>query len=274
MTAGDVPAGLRLCRASGWNQVARDWEHFLDVNPTGARVIELDGHVVGTVATLRYGPVGWVAMVLVDPAQRRRGLGSQLLAAGLDLLADADSVELDATPAGEAMYRTRGFTELERLSRMTTVVLGDGLPPRSPAVRPMAASDLSRVAHLDAEAYGLDRAALLNWLYAGAPEYAWVALQSDRIAGYVLGRHGFDFEHLGPIVASNVNVAIELASACLAAHAGRSFAIDARQSASEWVRWLERVGFREQRPFIRMGRNASVHGAPERRFASAGPEFG
>src|SRR5690606_37291268 len=64
MTLDDIPAGLRLCRASRWNQIARDWEHFLRVNPGGALALQKDGQVVGTVATLRYGPVGWVAMVL------------------------------------------------------------------------------------------------------------------------------------------------------------------------------------------------------------------
>ena len=274
MTAADIPAGLRLCRASRWNQLSRDWEHFLEVNPDGARVLDSEGLVVGTLATLRYGPVGWLAMVLVDPSRRQRGLGTTLLAAGLDVLADVEGAALDATPAGEIMYRTRGFSELERLSRMSGIAFGDGLAPRSPFVRPMQRTDLSLVAHWDAEAFGLDRSRLLAFLYAGAPEYAWITLQSDRVAGYCLGRHGFDFEHLGPIVARSRAVATDLVSACLAAHAGRAFVVDARRRVPEWIRWLEAIGFRELRPFIRMGRHAGLHGLPERRFAIAGPEFG
>ena len=79
MTVSDVPAGLRLCRASGWNQTARDWEHFLTTAPRGAFVAIEDGQVIGSVATLPYGPFTWVSMVLVDPAARRRGLGTLLL---------------------------------------------------------------------------------------------------------------------------------------------------------------------------------------------------
>lgn len=274
MTRADIPGGLQLCRASGWNQLSRDWEHFLEVNPAGARVLDRQGHVVGTVTTLRYGRVGWLAMVLVDPAERRRGFGSRLLSTGLELLADVESVRLDATPAGEGMYRARGFVEQARLSRMTGMMLGDVRSGRWPAVRPMTPADLSRVANWDAEAFGLDRRALLHWLYAGAPEYAWVALQGDRVTGYVLGRHGFDFEQLGPIVAQDVTVATQLAGACLGRHAGRPFVIDATRDAPAWVQWLERLGFREQRPFIRMARELVEFGRPEHRFASAGPEFG
>lgn len=274
MTTADIPGGLRLCRASGWNQLARDWEHFLDVSAAGARVLDRQGHIVGTVATLRYGPVGWLAMVLVDPAERRHGFGSRLLSVGLDLLADVQSVRLDATPAGEGMYRTRGFVEQARLSRMTGIMLGDVRSGRLSGIRPMTPADLARVAAWDAEAFGLDRRALLYWLHAGAPEYAWIALQGDRLAGYALGRHGFDFEHLGPIVAQSATVATELAGTCLGRHAGRPFVIDAFRHAPEWVQWLESIGFREQRPFIRMSRELVTFGLPARRFASAGPEFG
>ncbi|HEX7087966.1 MAG TPA: GNAT family N-acetyltransferase [Vicinamibacterales bacterium] len=274
MTIGDIPAGLRLCRASGWNQLARDWEHFLTVNPGGARVIEKDGDVVGTVTTLRYGPVGWVAMVLVDPAERRQGFGSRLLTAALDLLADVPSIALDATPLGEPIYRSHGFVEVERISRMTGPAPATGLPPSSPAVRPMQPSDLPRVAEWDAGAFGRDRRALLEWLHAGAPGYAWVAESSGRLTGYVLGRHGFNFEQLGPICAEEVGIAIALAAACLEGQPGRTFAIDARHLEPGWIAWLESIGFREQRPFTRMARNPLPRGDLRQRFATAGPELG
>jgi GNAT superfamily N-acetyltransferase len=274
MTPGDIPAGLRLCRASRWNQIARDWEHFLRVNPGGALVLEKQGQVAGTVATLRYGSAGWVAMVLVDPSERRQGFGSRLLAAALDLLRDLPSIELDATPLGEPIYRSHGFVAIERLSRMTGCAPDAGLPSRAPSVRPMQGSDLARVAAWDALAFGRDRRALLEWLHAGAPEYAWLAEAAGRVTGFALGRHGYDFEQLGPVCADETGVAIALAAACLAGRPGQAFAVDARRLDRGWIAWLESIGFREQRPFTRMGRNPSPHGDTRRRFATAGPELG
>src|ERR1700741_4825060 len=102
MTAQDIPAGLALCRASGWNQVERDWRRFLETQPGGALVAGRDARVIGTVATVRYGRrVAWVAMVLVDPSERSRGVGRALLTRGLSLLDDVETVRLDATTAGE-----------------------------------------------------------------------------------------------------------------------------------------------------------------------------
>jgi ribosomal protein S18 acetylase RimI-like enzyme len=273
MTLADVPAGLRLCRASGWNQVARDWEQFLHLNPSGARVIEKRGAVVGTVATLRYGGFGWIAMVLVDPAERGRGLGTRLLDAGIELMGEGTCVRLDATPAGERIYRPRGFVPEYALSRMTRAADARPRPSESPAARRMTREDLPRVAAWDAEAFGADRRAMLEWLHAGAPEYAWIVAGGDRIAGYMLGRHGFAFEHFGPIVAGSPEIAIDLVSAALANNPGPRFGIDTTRHEPDWVRWLEQAGFQEQRPFLRMARNPGHFGRPGRHFASIGPEF-
>ena len=273
MTVEDIPAGLRLCRASGWNQIARDWEQFLRLNPTGARVIEKDGTVVGTVTTLRYGAFGWIAMVLVDPAERGRGLGTRLLDAAIELLGNGMCVRLDATPAGERIYRPRGFVPEYSLARMTRPADSASLPATSSSATPMTPADLPDVTEWDADAFGADRRSMLEWLHAGAPEYAWISRRGDRVAGYMLGRHGFAFEHLGPIVADTTDVARELVSACLSTHGARRYGIDATRHAAEWVRWLETTGFEEQRPFLRMARNPERFGRPERQFASIGPEF-
>ena len=42
--------------------------------------------MIGTVATLPYGPFTWMSMVLVDPKARRRGVGTLLLERGLALV--------------------------------------------------------------------------------------------------------------------------------------------------------------------------------------------
>src|ERR1043166_1113917 len=102
MTEQDIEAGLRLCRASGWNQLAADWRIFLECNGEGCRVEEIDGRVAGTAATLRYEDrFSWISMLLVDPEMRRRGIGTMLLEEALRVLGGTRSIRLDATPAGK-----------------------------------------------------------------------------------------------------------------------------------------------------------------------------
>ena len=273
MRAADVADGLRLCRAAGWNQLARDWEQFLALTPDGARVAESGGRVVGTVATMRYGArFGWIGMVLVDPAHRGHGIGTRLLDEGLSLLGDLPLARLDATPAGYPLYLRRGFVEESRLQRMQAIV-PEGLAVPA-AIDPMAPADLPEVAALDEPAFGAGRAAMLRWMLEGAPQYAWVARSAGRLAGYVLGRRGHDFEHLGPLVAPDVETARRLATACLRAHAGRAFVADVPEHATAWLQVLESLGFRALRPLIRMSKGAAPVPRDRSQFAILGPEFG
>lgn len=276
MTARDIPAGLLLCRASRWNQVARDWEQLLLLNPGGARVAITDERVVASVATLDYGGrFGWVAMVLVDPTRRRQGLGTTMLTAGLQLLEHVPIVRLDATPAGFPIYLTRGLEEEYRLVRMERGRSDLLAPVPAAQVRRMTAADRAAIAAWDLTVFGAPRQPLIEWLAAGSPRYAWVAEDSRGIAGWMLGRHGFAFDHLGPIIARDHTVAMALAATCLRTSPGVPFILDAPCDAPEWLAWLEASGFAVQRPFIRMRRGGTgAIGRPDEQFAIVGPEFG
>ena len=275
MRATDIDAGLRLCRLSGWNQTRRDWEQFLALNPGGACVAEYEGHVVGTVATVRYGSrFGWIGMVLVDPAFRGRGIGTRLLDHALVLLSDMPLVRLDATPAGHDLYLTRQFVDEGLLNRVEAVA--PVLPSSAPdGVRPMAERDLPQVSALDEQAFGADRGLMLQWMWQGAPEYAWVSHSGDRMTGYAMGRHGHAYEHAGPIVAGDDETACRLVRACLGASCTRPFVIDAPAGHPSWQRSLGAMGFRHQRSLLRMVKGRGhIPGDLARQFAVLGPEFG
>jgi hypothetical protein len=113
---------------------------------------------------------------------------------------------------------------------------------------------------------------LLDVFRDQAPEYSWVS-GDDPIDGYLFGRPGYAFQHLGPLVARNEATARRLLGACLAAHPDRPFIVDVPVHTS-WTGYLESLQFTVQRPFIRMCRGqAPHHERPDRMFAIAGPEF-
>jgi len=275
MRATDIDVGLRLCRASGWNQLRRDWEQFLALGPDGSWVAEQEGQVVGTVTTVRYGTrFAWIGMVLVDPAVRGRGIGTRLLDRAIALLSDVPRLCLDATAAGHALYLSRGFTDETQIHRLQggPTLLAQ---PSPGGVRPMREQDLAEVCGFDEPVFGADRVGMLRWMWHGAPEYAWVAERGGRLTGYAFGRHGHHSEHLGPVVAEDGETARHLAATCLSAHRGRTFIVDVPLGQRSWRESLEALGFSHQRPLIRMARGGgSVQGDPSRGFAVLGPEFG
>lgn len=278
MGGADIPAGLALCRASGWNQTAHDWQYFLTAAPHGALVAVEHAVVVGTVATMPYGPFTWISMVLVDPAARGRGVGRVLLERGLALVRETDAARLDATPAGEVLYRKLGFTAeygLARVVRHRGGAPAPGATSQAPGARPFGPGDWPAILDLDARAFGASRARLLERLAGEAPEYAWVIAPGGRVAGYLFGRHGHLREHLGPLVADSGATAAQLLDACLASFPDRSFLLDVPDAQEAWSGTLARLGFAIERPFLRMWRGPrAAMGEASQVYAVTGPEFG
>ncbi len=274
MQAADLAASLGLCRAAGWNQTQRDWEFFLQHNAEGCRVAVRDDRVIGTVTTVRHqNRFSWIGMVLVDPAERGCGVGTALMHEALTILRDEETVKLDATPAGRAVYLPLGFVDEYRLLRMEGVV--PALPFTETSARLMRPEDLPAVCEMDAKAFGAARGALLKWWLMGAREYAWVIFENDTLAGYCFGRHGHNFEQLGPVIARDTATAHQLVTACWQAQVGRAFILDIPARHVDWLEWLASLGFGEQRPFIRMSRGVNrFAGSPKEQFALLGPELG
>src|SRR6266516_932859 len=186
MTEEDVPAGLRLCRIARWNQRAEDWQALL---ANGFFRVALRGAaIVGSGGAVVYGGrLAWVAMILVDPEERRHGIATHLMQDILSRLKSVEVVGLEATPQGAPVYGGLGFTDRGGLDRMER-------PPDLAAVRasrdadgprPLTAADLAASAARDRAVFGADRSAVLAWAREQAPEYAWRTGAGGEAEGYV-----------------------------------------------------------------------------------------
>ena len=276
MVEGDIPAGLSLCRTAGWNQTKEDWKLFLHLSPEGCCVaVDDDGEVRGTVATVRYKDhFSWIGMVLVDPAMQRQGIGIQLLRESLQILSEEDTVKLDATPAGRHIYIQLDFVDEYALSRMEIErVSGQDLD--ASGARPIKNQDMPRLLEFDRRVFGADRAAVIDSVRTRASWLSFISEDSSGIHGYCFGRYGHSFTHIGPVIARDVASARRVCSAALINSGDRPVVIDALPRNAEWMEWLNSIGFKEQRPFIRMYRGSNAFpGTPDKQFAILGPEFG
>jgi GNAT superfamily N-acetyltransferase len=270
LTAEHIPACVALSAEAGWNQTADDWALFLR-HGTVIGVPGDDGQPVATGAVLPYPDhFAWISMVLVTARWRRQRLGTRILEI---CRGDAErrglTAVLDATPAGEPVYRPLGFQAMLPLTRWQghgggRLVLPDG-------VRAMTAGDLAAVAAVDAEVFGAERAFLVQSLFARAAQLAFVA---DDGTGFVLARPGRIATQIGPIIAADEDAAAALLDAALDAVAGPAF-LDVLDAWPRLRRNLQARGFSIQRPYLRMALHRAVpFGDPARTFVIAGPEFG
>jgi GNAT superfamily N-acetyltransferase len=272
---GDAQA---LVAEVGWNQTERDWRMFLELGRVQA--IRTDaGRVIATAATLPYGGFGWISMVLVTAAWRRRGLASQLLRGAIDELCGAGLVPvLDATPAGREVYRTLGFADTWGFARLARPAVPATHNPASVVddieVRPITDPMWPEICAYDTAVFGSERGRLLTRLRGRMPAADLVALRADRLAGFLLGREGRIATQLGPLVAEDAATAHALIAQALASITGAVF-IDLVDGKSAIREFVEAQGFAFTRPLTRMvhGR-ASAFDDGTRTFAVVGPEFG
>jgi GNAT superfamily N-acetyltransferase len=284
LTLSDLDGALTLSTTIGWNQRAEDWRMLLDIAPAGSFAAVANGRVVGTAIGIDYGRFGWIAMMLVDPAYRGRGLGTRLLERALTALPPTLPIRLDATPLGRPLYQRFGFEDEAVLSRhVADAPAREHLEvPQAMAacVRPLTPAELPSVVAQDTDVFGGYRHRVIEWMIGGSPQYAWVVDDSMGRPQYCLGRAGLIFDQIGPVVAQDVEVAQALVGAALRHAAQRPAVIDAFDAHDTFAAWLRGAGFQAQRPLYRMRRPAGtrvwedVHaGADLIEFAILGPEF-
>ncbi len=277
MTAADLPFADQVRECAGWNQTREDWRLFLEWEPAGCFVAEVDGAPAGTATTVCYGAdLAWIGMVLVHPAQRRHGAGCALLRHCIASLRGRRirSIKLDATPLGRTLYDQLGFVAEWPLTRWEIKAAVNPRRCEDAAIRPLCDADWPRVFALDDPAFGMPRHRVLRGLALTAR--AWVHLDgAGEVDGFGLLRAGSHAWHLGPIVAANAASGVALMGALVAEAQGAAVLCDIPDPNAPAVKFIEGAGFTRQRPLIRMFLDGNPNpGIPSRYFCTADPAIG
>lgn len=272
MAEADLPLGLMLCRQAGWNQMESDWRRFLAMQPQGCFVAEMDGSPVGTTTTCTFGPVAWIAMVLVERNARRKGVATAMLTHALHFLDEqrVRTVRLDATAAGQPVYERLGFVPEYALSRY------EGIAPQIDAALPATAATADQLTELvafDCRMTGTHREKMLVRLFGESPEAMRVVCRGRQLEGYATIRRGENATQIGPCVATPYAGPPLLADA-LCRCAERPVFIDIPRDNVGALRIAETGGLKTQRHFTRMRRGDPVNDCAEAIWAASGPEKG
>ena len=266
-----IGAAFELSKQAHWNQTEADWAMMMAAGRAFG-FEDASGRLIASALTLAYGkPYGWISMVLVTAARQGEGLARRLLSHCIQRLEDAGLTPVvDATPAGEVIYRSMGFVGQFGFQRWEHDAV-EGIDLNRPEKGGLAAIDMSIVLALDADAFGGGRRPVLEDL---ARRSAGFSCQDAKGRGYLLGRDGRVASQIGPIVAAGPQGAVAMLDHALANLRGPVF-IDVGDHQTEFVGRLQAYGFKPQRPFLRMVKSDRVRfDAPAAMFAMAGPELG
>jgi GNAT superfamily N-acetyltransferase len=277
LTAADIPAANELRRLAGWNQSTRDWAGYLEFEPEGCLAAEENGKVVGTATTITYGKrFGWIGMVLVDPAQRRGGIGTALLNRSIDYLRSTgvEGIKLDATPMGRTVYVPLGFQDEYELARYQGVAAAwSGTESRG--IAPLTERDLPEVIGFDAEIFGAERATVIRSLAARNPELCFVSRSAAGIDGYIIAREGSNAIQVGPWLARDTGVAEGLLRPVFRAVAGKTAFIDVPATNPPGQALMKQINFSVQRGYMRMFLGTNRYpGRSSHVFSTSGAEKG
>lgn len=249
LTLADLAIADELRSLAGWNQTLADWERLVAFSPEGCFLAEWDGAGVGTVTTTAYGAeLAWIGMMLVHPEYRRRGIAKALMERAIQSLQGrgVKCIKLDATPAGEPVYRQLGFEPEWELQRWERETMATDREWAATETAPVAAEPFSvrYPATLDRTAFGADRGDWLRLL-------SMCGRSRSMSRGFGLLRPGMLADYIGPVVAEDESQAEVILRELLAGTSRRVFWDIPRPNVSAEA-FAKQFGFRPVRSLRRM----------------------
>ncbi len=274
-TSNDIPFAMELKDLAGWNQTQADWQRFLTLEPEGCFLALCDGKPAGTTIAITYGKeMAWIAMVLVHPEMRGKGIGRALVEHALSWLKKnkVKTVKLDATEEGKNLYRKLGFQEEYEIDRWQ----GWGKTKIDFDLPVIQQSDVEEIDRFDAFYFGTSRKKVLKRLLAEFSGMGFLSRgENGALSGYGLCRYGQKAWHIGPCVACSATVAEKIFVRLLGLIGEKPVYIDVIRKNETAGQIVLAHGFTVQRHLTRMylGPN-QCPGFPAGIFAISGGEKG
>ena len=212
MTPDDVHAADAVAVAAYDSPTSRSAQirRYLGLQPDGWFLAhDEDGRAVGLGGVINYGSFAYIGLVGVLPAAQRRGIGQAVIEHVLAWIRarDIPVALLDASPAGEPLYRRLGFVADDKSDVWQHTEPRSLTQPSRASVTSLRTEDISDLVAFDRPHFGADRDNVLAALLGEFPGRACATrATSGRITGFLFTQP----DKLGPWVAATPTEAGQL----------------------------------------------------------------
>ncbi|WP_234253814.1 GNAT family N-acetyltransferase [Billgrantia aerodenitrificans] len=240
----DIGKLHQLSVGVGWPHRPDDWRMLLKIGKGFAGCDKI-GRIVGSAMWFPMGnDFATIGMVITTPQLQAQGGGGWLMDHVMQQC-HGRRLQIIAPRVAYRLAHALGFKAVSVVHQhQGTAIDPDEVSlPADSRVRPLKATDLPDIAHLDQAAFGADRAAILEELVGRSA--GTVLEREGRIAGFALCRRFGRGHIVGPVVAKSSADAIALVAPHVQKHAGRFLRVDTTRPEGDFTEFLERCGMQE-----------------------------
>ncbi|WP_434557615.1 GNAT family N-acetyltransferase [Pseudomonas sp. Z5-35] len=253
MTAADVPAAHALSVQLKWPHRLEDWAMLQRV-AQGYVVLDQE-RLIGTAFTCGQGDYATIGLVIVSDEYQGQGIGRKLMELAIEACGSRTAV-LNATLAGAPLYASQGFVEFGYIQQHQGQALASAAPELASGqrCRPLASADHAELIRLANAGSGLDRAAVLNDVFADVEQ--GVGIERDgRLCAFALMRPFGRGRCIGPVIAQDATQARHVI-AVLVAQVPEAFVRIDIPADCGLAPWLEDIGLKRVDTVTQMARGA------------------
>ena len=192
----------------GWNPGLDDADAFFAADPAGFfEAVDEQDHPIASISVVNHtDDFAFLGLYIVRKEFRGRGIGLRLWRHALQH-AGSRTVGLDGVEAQQENYRASGFTYTGATTRFTGHLSGQF----DQSIRTALPDDIPILIQMEGAASGVSKANYLRpWLIGSDNRTTFVKYDQGTIVGFCTIRSCQTGAKIGPLVATNVDVAREL----------------------------------------------------------------
>ncbi|MFN8158895.1 MAG: GNAT family N-acetyltransferase [Candidatus Nanopelagicales bacterium] len=248
LTRDELDVVLGWAADAGWNPGLHDADTLWAADPDALWGVEIDGVLVGSGATVRRGSrAGGVGLLLVDPAHRRRGIGTLtfpfLVDGALSRLESGASLALECPEIHQDFCERFGFVPVRKIATSTSTAVAGRRGPYAGQLRALAQLPFEKIVDYDARFSGGERPDFLRACMTPRGGLGLGAYEAGRLLGMAILRPARDGHRIGPFYAESTDVAEELYNAVAGTVVGQKLVLDVPLEDPDVVAFASARGF-------------------------------